>query len=94
MVMFILASPHPLVPAAQGDPMNHTQRLLRATFLAVVCALAAPASGQAIRYEIHFPTPPGYQTLACDLHMHTVFSDGLVWPTVRVSRRPGDKDSM
>ena len=37
-----------------------------------------------MRYEIHFPDPPGYQTLACDLHMHTVFSDGLVWPTVRV----------
>jgi histidinol phosphatase-like PHP family hydrolase len=32
----------------------------------------------------HFPDIPGYQTLLCDFHMHTVFSDGLVWPTVRV----------
>lgn len=30
------------------------------------------------------PDIPGYQTLVCDFHMHTVFSDGLVWPTVRV----------
>jgi 3',5'-nucleoside bisphosphate phosphatase len=27
---------------------------------------------------------PGYVTLKCDFHMHTVFSDGEVWPTVRV----------
>ncbi len=36
------------------------------------------------RQEIHFPDIPGYQTLKCDFHMHTVFSDGKVWPTVRV----------
>ena len=32
----------------------------------------------------YFPDVPEYQTLICDFHMHTVFSDGLVWPTVRV----------
>jgi hypothetical protein len=31
-----------------------------------------------------FPDIPGYHTLICDFHMHTVFSDGTVWPTVRV----------
>lgn len=36
------------------------------------------------RDEIAFPDVDGYQTLKCDLHMHTVFSDGNVWPTVRV----------
>ncbi len=35
------------------------------------------------RKEIKIPDIPGYLTLKCDLHMHTVFSDGLVWPTVR-----------
>ncbi len=30
------------------------------------------------------PDIPGYHTLKCDFHMHTVFSDGKVWPTVRV----------
>ena len=32
----------------------------------------------------YFPDIPGYKTLICDLHTHTVFSDGLVWPTVRI----------
>lgn len=36
------------------------------------------------RSEIRIPDIPGYLTLKCDLHMHTVFSDGNVWPTVRV----------
>jgi hypothetical protein len=34
----------------------------------------------------HFQIPdiPGYHTLKCDFHMHTVFSDGVVWPHIRV----------
>jgi hypothetical protein len=36
------------------------------------------------RKIINLPDIPGYVTLKCDLHMHTVFSDGDVWPTVRV----------
>jgi len=46
-----------------------------------VCWSAPPE----VRYEIHFPDIQGCKALACDLHMHTVFSDGLVWPTVRVN---------
>ena len=45
-----------------------------------VCMAAKPQ----VRREIHFPDLPGCECLACDLHMHTVFSDGKVWPTVRV----------
>ncbi len=37
------------------------------------------------RRIIHIPDIPGYQTLVCDFHMHTVFSDGEVWPSVRVA---------
>ncbi|MRI02202.1 PHP domain-containing protein [Kriegella sp. EG-1] len=33
---------------------------------------------------IIFPDIEGYLTLKTDLHMHTVFSDGDVWPTIRV----------
>lgn len=32
----------------------------------------------------YFPDVPGYRVLICDMHTHTVFSDGLVWPTVRI----------
>jgi hypothetical protein len=37
-----------------------------------------------VRQEIRIPAIIGYKTLKCDFHMHTVFSDGQVWPTVRV----------
>jgi len=36
------------------------------------------------RQEIALPDIPGFLTLKCDFHMHTVFSDGVVWPTTRV----------
>jgi len=36
------------------------------------------------RKNIRIPDIEGYQTLKGDFHIHTVFSDGLVWPTVRV----------
>ncbi|QLG46160.1 Sb-PDE family phosphodiesterase [Costertonia aggregata] len=33
---------------------------------------------------LHYPNIEGYITLKTDLHIHTVFSDGNVWPTIRV----------
>lgn len=33
---------------------------------------------------IHIPAVNGFQVLKCDFHMHTVFTDGHVWPNVRV----------
>lgn len=36
------------------------------------------------RKILNIPNIPGYITLKCDFHMHTVFSDGTVWPTFRV----------
>ncbi len=35
-------------------------------------------------YSQALPDIDGYKTLKCDFHTHTVFSDGLVWPTIRV----------
>ena len=34
--------------------------------------------------KINFPDVEGYVTLKTDLHIHTVFSDGSVWPDIRV----------
>jgi len=59
-------------------------RTLVVLWIALV-ALPSRAAELEIRREIAFPDLPGYRTLACDLHMHTVFSDGNVWPTVRVN---------
>ena len=38
-----------------------------------------------VRTEISIPGFDGYETLKCDFHIHTVFSDGNVWPTMRVA---------
>jgi 3',5'-nucleoside bisphosphate phosphatase len=61
------------------------------TTILLVCALAGVALGQnplphthAPSRAIHFPDVPGFQTLVCDFHMHTVLSDGSVWPDIRV----------
>jgi hypothetical protein len=53
--------------------------------IALLCGLlfSVPLQAQ-VRQEIAFPDLPGYSTLKCDFHMHSVFSDGSVWPTVRV----------
>jgi len=39
---------------------------------------------------IEFPDIPGYVTLKCDLHMHTVLSDGSVWANIRVQEAVKD----
>jgi hypothetical protein len=38
-----------------------------------------------VKKKVILPDIPGYVTLKCDFHMHTVFSDGHVWPTFRVN---------
>ena len=50
-------------------------------FLAVFLVL--PLFSQ-VRGKIAIPDIKGYVTLKCDFHIHTVFSDGTVWPTVRI----------
>lgn len=54
---------------------------LAAVFV-LVCGPAVLAADA--RCEIRFPDLPGCRTLKCDFHTHTVFSDGAVWPTVRI----------
>ena len=41
--------------------------------------------------EITFPNLDNYLTLVCDLHTHSVFSDGSVWPDIRVEEAKRDK---
>jgi hypothetical protein len=64
--------------------MNATLR----TRAAIVGVLSLLLHGSILiaqtRQEIRIPDIMSCKTLKCDFHMHTVFSDGLVWPTVRV----------
>ena len=49
--------------------------------------LVALGSGTASAQErdpLPVPDLPGLKTLKADFHLHTVFSDGEVWPTVHV----------
>ncbi len=53
--------------------------------LLIVWADSPPVYAQKeTRREIQVPNILGFTTLKADLHIHTVFSDGDVWPTVRV----------
>lgn len=71
------------------------KRLFSILLLAAPLAAAAQMSNDDVhkydhcnqsqyRTEINIPGFDGYQTLKCDFHIHTVFSDGLVWPSIRV----------
>jgi 3',5'-nucleoside bisphosphate phosphatase len=66
-------------------PLLNSLRLALCLVLALTLQAICPAAQPDVRHLIRFPDLPGYKTLACDLHMHTVFSDGNVWPTVRVA---------
>ncbi len=50
-------------------------------FLAILVYSTSYAQKKGV---IQLPDLPGYHTLKGDFHMHTVFSDGKVWPTTRV----------
>ena len=52
--------------------------------LFILLVFIATLTSAQVRTEVNIPDILGYKTLKCDFHMHTVFSDGLVWPTVRV----------
>jgi hypothetical protein len=54
--------------------------LLLLFVLTMTCKIA-----DAQRRIYNLPDLTGYVTLKCDFHMHTVFSDGNVWPTYRLT---------
>lgn len=59
--------------------MKETLTIITILFI----SLAGKNSGQT-RLDNRFPEIDGYIPLCCDFHMHTLYSDGLVWPTVRI----------
>ncbi len=61
-----------------------TFRLLAVILLTTGSTFTQFTFSQENTRAIEFPDIPGYLTLKCDLHMHTVFSDGNVWPNIRV----------
>jgi len=61
-----------------------TALMLMAGMLSLSVTNAQSLTKEEQVWKIVFPDIPGYQTLICDFHLHTVFSDGSVWPAFRV----------
>lgn len=60
------------------------QKNLIFVFLLLSYTVSAQDHTHALGRKLMFPDIPGYKTLKCDFHQHTVFSDGSVWPDIRV----------
>jgi 3',5'-nucleoside bisphosphate phosphatase len=59
--------------------------MISRTFITLLAVLYLSAVGtSADRHDLRLPVLPDYQIILCDLHSHTVFSDGEVWPSLRV----------
>ena len=50
----------------------------------LVVASAIVRAQTPVRQTLPVPDVPGFKTLKADFHLHTVFSDGNVWPTTHV----------
>jgi hypothetical protein len=57
---------------------------MKKLIIIILLFAAVNFTGVGQRKIVNLPDLPGYVTLKCDFHLHTVFSDGNVWPTVRV----------
>jgi hypothetical protein len=63
---------------------------MRSRVIICLCFLFLSVCSGGQRKIVHTPDIPGYVTLKCDFHLHTVFSDGKVWPTVRIDEAVRD----
>lgn len=61
-----------------------TYKIKSLSILLILLAVL-PVFSQVKKNSLKLPTIPNFELLKCDFHMHTVFSDGMVWPTVRVT---------
>lgn len=59
-------------------------------FFAVLAFTSLILHAQDLDRKINFPDTKEFKTLKCDFHIHTVFSDGSVWPTIRVDEAVRD----
>jgi len=63
--------------------MARSETLIRRVSILVFLSIFPCLAQQ--RDLLPVPDIPGLKTLKCDFHMHTVFSDGEVWPVTRVN---------
>src|SRR6266498_1053903 len=78
----------PQWPPIKGGPTRQGGLTLQGWPTLIAAVLFAAGIGLQAQAPVRQPLPvpdiPGYRTLKADFHLHTVFSDGNVWPTVHV----------
>ena len=67
--------------------LNNSKNIL----LIISCCAVLHAQQLSSNREITFPDLDNHLTLVCDFHTHSVFSDGSVWPDIRVEEAQRDK---
>jgi hypothetical protein len=74
--------------------LNNSREILNKNilFLVISCCAILNAQQADVNREIVFPDIDNHLTLVSDFHSHTAFSDGDVWPTIRVEE--ADKDQL
>jgi 3',5'-nucleoside bisphosphate phosphatase len=65
-------------------------KIMKKLLIITLLFLFSGFTGFGQRRIINLPDLPGYVTLKVDFHMHTIFSDGNVWPTFRVDEAVRD----
>jgi hypothetical protein len=72
--------------AAEAWRSRQVRRLGLVGILVLLAGIALASRGAVAQERDPLPVPdlPGFRTLKGDFHLHTVFSDGEVWPTVHV----------
>jgi endonuclease/exonuclease/phosphatase family metal-dependent hydrolase len=70
--------------------INNKLRIVILAFVLLFSLCSHAQNTEIKKGRLDLPDVPGFQTLQCDFHMHTVFSDGHVWPSFRVNEAERD----
>lgn len=67
------------------NKINQNCYIMKKLIIIAVLIISYATFSDGQRKIVNLPDLPGYVTLKCDFHIHTVFSDGNVWPIYRIA---------
>ncbi|MEQ6119951.1 Sb-PDE family phosphodiesterase [Reichenbachiella sp. MALMAid0571] len=94
-IEFIIIESEYLKPQIYHQYNDHNEENIHTFISTVTFFLSAQTPHGHVHSHSHgrkitFPDVPGYKVLKCDFHQHSVFSDGSVWPDIRVEEAVRD----